>query len=175
MSAPPPPGTRRRSRGAGPSRQPPLDRGGIAAAHYGTAEDVAAAALRQVILVTADKVVDRLGARGKLPVEVLPFAARFCARRIERLNVPGGLRPVLREHDGRPVVSDNGNWILDCALQPQDDPAALERALRAIPGVVDTGLFLGTAALVLAVIGGTVQEWQRSPTGVDGPQQPPRS
>src|SRR5437899_3211359 len=56
---------------------------------------VAAAAKRQVILVTAEKLVERLGSRGKLPVEVLPFAAAFCRRRLERL----GLRPVIRGRD----------------------------------------------------------------------------
>jgi ribose 5-phosphate isomerase A len=122
---------------------------------------VAAASRRQILLVAAEKVVARLGERGKLPVEVLPFAAPFVRRRLERLPVPGGLRPVLREHNGRVLLTDNGNWIFDCALQPQDDPAALDRALRAVPGVVDTGLFLGTAAVVLVAEGGTVQEWRR--------------
>jgi ribose 5-phosphate isomerase A len=119
---------------------------------------VAAAARRQVLLVTREKLVDRLGARGRLPVEVLPFAAPFCRRQIEQVQVPGGLRPALRQDGGRPLVTDNGNWILDCALGPQDDPAALERALRAIPGVIDTGLFLGTAALALVVEGDAVRE-----------------
>jgi ribose 5-phosphate isomerase A len=106
-------------------------------------------------------VVDRLGSRSKLPVEVLPFAAPFCRRRIEQLAVPGGLRPVLRGGE-QPFVTDNGNWILDCALQPQDDPAALERALCAIPGVIDTGLFLGLATLVLVAEGGKVRELRRA-------------
>jgi ribose 5-phosphate isomerase A len=119
---------------------------------------VAAASRRQVILVTPEKLVDRLGARGRLPVEVVPFAAPFCRRRIEEIAVPGGLRPSLRLLDGRPLVTDNGNWILDCALGPQDDPAALERALCAIPGVVDCGLFLGTASLVLVGEGMAVRE-----------------
>jgi ribose 5-phosphate isomerase A len=122
---------------------------------------VAAASKRQVILVTKEKLVDRLGARGKLPVEVLPFAAAFCRRQIERLDGFGGLRPVLRRDPNRPVITDNGNWILDCALQPQADPAALERALCAIPGVVDAGLFLGTAAVVLVEEEGTVHELRR--------------
>jgi ribose 5-phosphate isomerase A len=119
---------------------------------------VAAASRRQVILVTAEKLVTCLGKRGKLPVEVLPFAAPFCRRCIEQLAVPGGLRPVLRGHDGRPFITDNGNWIFDCALGPPDDPAACERALRAIPGVVDTGLFLDTAAVVLVAEGGAVRQ-----------------
>jgi ribose 5-phosphate isomerase A len=122
---------------------------------------VAAASRRQVIIVTAKKLVDRLGARGRLPVEVVPFAADFCRRQIERLNVPGGLRPAVRQEAGGPFVTDNGNWILDCALGPQNDPAGLERALLAIPGVVDTGLFLGTADLVLLAEAGTVRELRR--------------
>ena len=55
----------------------------------------------------------------------------------------------MRVHDGRPFVSDNGNFILDGLVGPIADPPALERALRAVPGVVDTGLFLGTAERVL--------------------------
>ena len=120
---------------------------------------VAAGSRRQVILVTEEKVVDRLGARGRLPVEVLPFAAAFCARRVEQL----GLRPAVRQAEaGRPFVTDNGNWTLDCGLSPPADPAGLDRALRAIPGVIDTGLFLGTAYAVLLAVRGTLQEWRPS-------------
>jgi ribose 5-phosphate isomerase A len=115
---------------------------------------VAAASRRQVILVTPEKMVDRLGQRGQLPVEVLPFAAPFVARQIEQL----GLHPVLRGQPGTPFVTDNGNWIFDCPVGPLPDPAGLDRALRDLPGLVDTGLFLGTAALVLLADGGTVQE-----------------
>jgi ribose 5-phosphate isomerase A len=118
---------------------------------------VAAASRVQVIVVTAEKLVDRLGSRGKLPVEVVPFAARFCQRRIEQLGLRGGLRPA-GGAAGQPLVTDNGNWIVDCAVSPLDDAPALERTLRAIPGVVDTGLFLGTAAVVLVAEGGTVTE-----------------
>jgi ribose 5-phosphate isomerase A len=123
---------------------------------------VAAAARRQVILVTHEKLVEHLGGRGKLPVEVLPFAAGFCRRRIAQLPVAGGLHPAVRGAPAPPFVSDNGNWILDCRLQPQPDPAALERGLRAIPGVVDTGLFLGTAAVVLAEEDGKIREMWRA-------------
>jgi ribose 5-phosphate isomerase A len=119
---------------------------------------VAAASRRQVILVTAEKVVDRLGTRGRLPVEVLPFAAGLCRRLIAELGLQGTFRGT--DGGGRPFVTDNGNWILDCAVQPLDEPAMLERSLRAIPGVVDTGLFLGTAALVLVADGSRIEEWK---------------
>ena len=58
----------------------------------------------------------------------------------------------------RPFVTDNWNVILDCAVGPIADPAALERAILAIPGVVDTGLFLETADTVLVADGETVRE-----------------
>jgi ribose 5-phosphate isomerase A len=123
---------------------------------------VAAAAKRQIILVGPEKIVRRLGTRGKLPVEIIPFAAPYCRRRIETLAGFGGLKPTLRGGESSPFVTDNGNWIFDCALEPQDAPAVLERALLEIPGVVDTGLFLGTASLVLVEEAGGVRELQAS-------------
>lgn len=110
---------------------------------------VAAASRRQVILVAHDKLVDRLGTRGRIPIEVVPFACRPVLRRIRTL----GLEPVVRLEGRRPVVSDNGNLTVDCGLPaPLSDSEAahqLQSDLRSIPGVVDTGLFLGTAERVL--------------------------
>jgi len=120
---------------------------------------VAAASRRQIILVTADKLVESLGARGPLPVEVLPFAVPLCRRRLEDL----GLKPTLRMQDERPFVTDNFNVILDCATGPIEDPPRLEQAIRAIPGVIDTGLFLGTADLVVVADGDVVRELPRKP------------
>ncbi|MBI2466253.1 MAG: ribose-5-phosphate isomerase RpiA [Candidatus Rokubacteria bacterium] len=114
---------------------------------------VAAASRRQVILVTPDKLVPRLGSRGRLPVEIVVFARRLCEARLEAL----GCRPELRGGEARPFLSDNGNWILDCTVAPLDDPAGLEREIRRIPGVVDTGLFLGTAETVALAEGGAVR------------------
>ena len=106
---------------------------------------VAASARKFVILVGAEKLVPVLGARGKLPVEVLPFGLPLCKRRLRGL----GLVPVPFEKDGRLFQSDNGNAILDCGTGPIAQPAELEAAIRAIPGVVGTGLFLGMADVVL--------------------------
>jgi ribose 5-phosphate isomerase A len=114
---------------------------------------VAAASNRQIILVTPDKMVERLGSRGRVPVEVIPLARPFCERRLEAV----GCRPELRQEKGRTFVTDNGNVILDCGLEPPKDAAALDRAIRAIPGVVDTGFFLGTAETVLLAEAGTVR------------------
>jgi ribose 5-phosphate isomerase A len=106
---------------------------------------VAAAARKFVILVGPGKEVSVLGSRGKLPVEVVPFALPLCKRRLADL----GFAPVPYEQDGRLFVSDNGNHIIDCGTQPLPDPRATEAAIRAIPGVVGTGLFLGMAHTVL--------------------------
>jgi ribose 5-phosphate isomerase A len=100
---------------------------------------VAASAARVVILVGAEKCVPRLGARGRLPIEVLPFAWGAVRRRLEKLGVPAVARP------GK---SDNGNALADCRVGPLADPAGLDRALHAIPGLLETGLFLGLRATI---------------------------
>jgi ribose 5-phosphate isomerase A len=106
---------------------------------------VAASSRRLVILVGDEKLVPQLGTRGKLPVEVTPFGLPLCQRRLGEL----GCRPVPYVQDGRLFVTDNGNHILDCHIDPISDAARLEMGIRAIPGVVGTGLFLGMAETVL--------------------------
>lgn len=111
---------------------------------------VAAASRRQVILIGPEKLVRALGERGPIPLEVIPFARGPVSRQLRALGLVPRVR--LDAAAQRPVVTDNGNAILDCrADRPLDETGArsLEQRLRAIPGVVDTGLFLGTAALVL--------------------------
>jgi len=122
---------------------------------------VAAAAKRFVVLVGPEhvqvKLVDRLGRRGKLPVEVVPFALPLVKRRLAALGLPA--EPF--SDGGSLFLSDNGNHILDARVGPLDDPAALDRAIRDIPGVVGTGLFLGLADVVLIEDGGQVEVRER--------------
>lgn len=112
---------------------------------------VAAASRRLVLLVGEEKLVRGLGQRGPVPVEVIPFARGVATKQIRAL----GLSPILRVNGAgsRPFVSDNGNLTLDCTLpepiRDRQDARELERALRAIAGVVDTGLFLEAAHQVL--------------------------
>jgi ribose 5-phosphate isomerase A len=106
---------------------------------------VAASSRRLIILVGDEKLVPRLGTRGKLPVEVIPFALPLCERRLAEL----GCRPVPFRQGDDLFVTDNGNHILDCQVDPIPDAPRLELAIRAIPGVVGTGLFLGMADTVL--------------------------
>lgn len=116
---------------------------------YGRAfvrEKIVAACSRRLIIVVGDeKLVPQLGTRGRLPVEVMPFALPLCERRLLEL----GCRPVPYLEGGEPFVTDNGNHILDCEIAPIRDAARLEADIRAIPGVVGTGLFLAMADTVL--------------------------
>lgn len=118
---------------------------------------VAASSRRLVILVGAEKLVSVLGSRGILPVEVVPFGLPLCRRRLTEL----GCRPTVREQDGQPFITDNGNQILDCGISPLSDPSAFEQAILGIPGVVGTGLFVGMADTVLVQDGDAVHVQQR--------------
>jgi ribose 5-phosphate isomerase A len=106
---------------------------------------VAASSRRLVILVGDEKLVPQLGTRGRLPVEVTPFALPLCERRLAEL----GCKPVAYVQGNSLFVTDNGNHILDCQIGPIPDAPRLEMDIRAIPGVVGTGLFLGMADTVL--------------------------
>lgn len=111
-----------------------------------TREKIVARASKQlVILVTEVKLVARLGTRGRLPVEVLPFALPVC----QRILTSQGFLNVLWTVDGQPGVTDNGNYILDCKIGPIRDSGHLDYKLRSIPGIISTGLFVEMADVVL--------------------------
>ena len=97
-------------------------------------------ARRNVIIVDESKLSRRLGTRWAVPIEVLTFAHAATAQHIAHFGNPV-LRPGKR--------TDSGNVIYDLHCGPLDDPAALDRSLHAIPGVVETGLFVGRADVVL--------------------------
>lgn len=103
---------------------------------------VAAAAARFVVIVDETKLVARLGASFRLPIEVLPFGWRQSSARIAALGLRNELR---READSQPLRTDNGNYVLDAVLGPCEDLRALELELDAIPGVLECGLFVGMA------------------------------
>jgi ribose 5-phosphate isomerase A len=122
---------------------------------------VAASSRRLVILVGEEKLVPQLGSRGRLPIEIVPYALPLCETRLREL----GCEPTLWKEGGRTPTSDNGNYILDCSVTPIVDPLRLENNLRAIPGVVGTGLFLQMADTVLVGDSGhfrLIDERQRS-------------
>lgn len=103
------------------------------------------ASKRNVIIVDASKLSARLGEKWPVPLEVLPFAHLST---VAKLRAYG--EPVLRvKENGAPRTTDAGNLVYDLKTGPIDDPAALDRALRSIPGVVETGLFVGRADEVI--------------------------
>ncbi|MBT8487504.1 MAG: ribose-5-phosphate isomerase RpiA [Gemmatimonadetes bacterium] len=115
---------------------------------------VAQASCRLVIICDETKLVERLGTKVPLPVEVVDWAIGHQARFLETL----GAAPALRmNEDGAPVKSDNGNVFLDCTFpEGIEDPAAVEKTLLYRAGIVDTGLFLGMAdEVVVASADGT--------------------
>jgi ribose 5-phosphate isomerase A len=104
---------------------------------------VAQATRRLVIIVDDGKVVDRLGTRSPLPVEVVQFSWRS---HLPFLRDQGAEPELRRNPDGGPFLTDNGNYILDCRFpQGIPDPAALDRELAARAGILESGLFLGMA------------------------------
>jgi ribose 5-phosphate isomerase A len=107
---------------------------------------VAQASARFVVVVDDSKLVDRLGTRGPIPVEVVPFAVDLVSL---RLSAIGG-EPLLRMDEDVPFVSDNGNSVLDWHYGPINDPASLERDLKLIGGVVDSGIFSDLADRVIS-------------------------
>ena len=121
---------------------------------------VAAQAERFVVLVDASKQVARLGTHMPVPVEVLPLAAAPVAALLEAL----GASATVREGSGKdgPVVTDQGLWILDATFPDGlADPGAVAAAIKAQPGVLDHGLFVGMATDVLVASSNGVERLTR--------------
>ncbi len=112
---------------------------------------VAAAARRFVVVVDEQKMVNRLG-NAAVPVEVLPFAVMPVLLQLRGL----GAVPVIREAERKdgPVITDNGNFVVDCRFPAISDPEYLEAALAAIPGLLESGLFCGFTDKTTVIIGG---------------------
>ena len=106
---------------------------------------VAAASRRLIIVVDYTKMVPALGNSFPLPIEVVPFGWGSTARQLEAL----GGKAVLRRRNGRIFTTEAGHYILDLQFGRIDRPAELETQLNLIPGVVETGLFVGRTSLVI--------------------------
>ncbi len=112
---------------------------------------VAGASARMIVIADQSKYVAALG-RFPLPIEVAQFGLGATMKALEKAigavqaNGPLGLR---RGPDGHPFVTDGGHWIVDAALGRIDDPKALAHALADVPGVMEHGLFIGYAQMVI--------------------------
>ena len=115
---------------------------------------VAAASARMIVIADGSKCVPVLG-RFPLPVEIAPFGAGATLRAVRAaiggLQVSGPL-DFRKGRDGHAFVTDGGHWIVDAALGRIEDPAGVARALAGVPGVMEHGLFIGLAAMV--IVGG---------------------
>ena len=113
---------------------------------------IAAASTRVIIIVDSSKLVAQLG-KFPLPVEVVPFASEFVRARLAEL----GARVTLRSTDGTPFLTDQGNYILDAALDKIPAPRAIAATVAAIPGVAEHGLFLGEIDTIIIARGDMVE------------------
>lgn len=119
---------------------------------------VALASRQEIIVVDHTKRVERLGSRAPVPVEVIAFGRRNA----ESFLASIGARVVWRMGaDGKPYVTDDGHFILDCRFGPIEDPAGLAREIRSRAGVVEDGLFLGIATRVIVASPAGIEELTR--------------
>jgi ribose 5-phosphate isomerase A len=122
---------------------------------------VSASAARNVIVIDDSKLSSRLGERRPIPIEVLSFGHLATKAHLSHHG-----EPLLREHAGMPVRSDSGNLIYDLHVSPIADVRTFERVLHAIPGVIETGLFVGRADVVLVGSSRGVIRRERTSAGV---------
>ncbi|HEY9865760.1 MAG TPA: ribose-5-phosphate isomerase RpiA [Candidatus Obscuribacterales bacterium] len=105
--------------------------------------------LAEVFIVVVDnsKLVDRLGSTFLLPVEVIPMAMTPVMKALEKLGGKPTLRMGVKK--AGPVVTDEGNLVIDVKFDALENPAELEKEINNIPGVLDNGLFVGVADIIL--------------------------
>jgi ribose 5-phosphate isomerase A len=121
-------------------------------------EKIVASASRQFIIVTdSSKQVSVLG-KFPLPVEVIGFAEPLVVKKISGLGASVVQR---QDSSGKPYVTDEGHHILDCHFRQITDSPSLARTLSEMPGVVEHGLFVGMANVVLMARSGKVEEFCR--------------
>jgi len=121
-------------------------------------EKIVASASRQLVIIAdSSKQVPMLG-KFPLPIEVIAFAQPVVKKKIEAL----GASVKLRQSNGSPFVTDEGHHILDCSFGQIPDPPALARRLSDMPGVVEHGLFINMASVVLIARGQEVTELRRN-------------
>jgi ribose 5-phosphate isomerase A len=100
-----------------------------------------------IVVVDGGKLVDKLGSTFLLPVEVIPMALAPVMRSLAKLGGKPELRMGVRK--AGPVVTDQGNFVIDVKFASIDDPATLEKTINNLPGVLENGLFVGVADIVL--------------------------
>lgn len=121
---------------------------------------VASTAQRKVTIITAEKLVDHLGATMPVPIEVSRFGLRHTQASLNRL---GAETTVRQQSSGSLYVTDGGNAIIDCRFPEIDDPERLEYELRRVVGVLDTGFFFGLLDLLIVGYPDRVEQLEAGP------------
>ncbi len=121
---------------------------------------VAAASRRRVTLITAEKRVERLGVACPLPVEVSRFGMSHIERRLASL----GAVTSLRRSSGNLAITDGGNAIVDCKFPAIADPAVLDQTIQGLPGVLETGLFVGLCDVLIVGYSDRVEVIESDPS-----------
>ena len=115
---------------------------------------VASASQREIIVADERKLVNRLGERFYVPVEVIPFSETIVMRNLESM----GVKPEIRMRGNEKYITDNGNIIIDCHTGAIDDAESLEMELNSIPGVVENGIFIGLADMAIVATQNGIKE-----------------
>jgi ribose 5-phosphate isomerase A len=118
---------------------------------------VAEASDRMIVIADPTKLVPKLGSASPLPVEIVPFGWPVVLDRLKDLRA----ECVLRREGDVPFVTNGGNYVADCRFDAIADAAALQAKLKAITGVVETGLFIGLATQVMIGREGGVEKLER--------------
>jgi len=119
---------------------------------------IASASRKLVIIADSTKIVPYLG-KAPVPVEVIPFAQALVAKEVTALGAAVNVR---RDSAGKTYITDEGHHILDCTFGRIDDPSALALKLEDTPGIVEHGLFINMADVVLVSRNGAVEELRRT-------------
>jgi ribose 5-phosphate isomerase A len=125
-------------------------------------EKIVASACKEYILIADEsKLTDVLGTNKVVPIEIHPFGVTPALKLVEKL----GAKVSLRQSSGKlgPLVTDNGNYIIDADFGPIQDPWWLNRELHAIPGIIETGMFLGYAHIAYVGGRGSVKKLKPQP------------
>jgi ribose 5-phosphate isomerase A len=122
-------------------------------------EKIVASASRQLVIITDSSKQSEVLGKFPLPIEVISFAQPLVKKKVEALGASVQLRQL---SDGSPFITDEGHHILDCDFGRIPDPPALARKLSDMPGIVEHGLFIDMASVVLMARGNEVTELRRS-------------
>jgi ribose 5-phosphate isomerase A len=118
---------------------------------------VAEASARMIVVADHTKRVQQLGGATPLPVELIPFGAEIALEKLRAL----GCKAALRQLGDREFLTDGGNFVADCSFARISDAASLQSQLKAITGVVETGLFVGLASQAILGSDGGVMVLER--------------